>query len=630
MEIISPIFLPSLLSASSSATTVQATSGYFDTGINANTLSKVEIAFKLNALLSDQKIFGENSVAICFYQNKWRVMNGSAFTLSTKAHDTLRHYVIITTSGYNVDGEYLKDSSGNIIKPGFSAARPIYINAMNNSSAGVTSAVNRGTCSIYCVRLYDKNNNLIRHYIPTISSTGIVSYYDLCTGSILSPTGTVTSGGGKLNYTKCDFVGLLDKNNKPLYRNFFIYSEYIYSLATGGKINLNCPALVNTVIQTKLMPLGVYGGGLIGGYPANSDVVDFRLFNASSKIYLDLPDKSSSGSGSRLIGEANTFKANTLYEFEFGNSYVKNVGASTNIVEGTAVTSTNWAPSATHIDVNCGGASNSRWYYIKVYTGTSLIHNFVPVLLTCKLRDNYCSNTSEPHSKGDCGLWDLVTDKFYGNSGTSTFIASPETYLEFLDEGVTMNGTVGFNTLYTPSLPNFTIELDYSMGQAVAGSTQCVFCARADLSSTTYTIFNFSNRTQFRSDYNSTQYTFSTQYADGTRRTLLRSNDKFYMDGNLIQTDPSATFTAGGPVTLFYSYTGNPTKNIGNKARGVIYSCRMWSDTTQTTLVRDMRAVKVRISIPDTYCANTSLAHSEGCYGLFDCVQKKFYGLTAI
>ena len=65
----------------------------------------------------------------------------------------------------------------------------------------------------------------------------------------------------------------------------------------------------------------------------------------------------------------------------------------------------------------CGGSSGvsgiadaARIYSCKIYSGLTLIRQFVP-----------CKNSS-----GEVGLYDEVNDVFYGNAGTGVFIAGPE------------------------------------------------------------------------------------------------------------------------------------------------------------------------------------------------------------
>ena len=56
------------------------------------------------------------------------------------------------------------------------------------------------------------------------------------------------------------------------------------------------------------------------------------------------------------------------------------------------------------------GKVTAKLSMCKIYTGNTLLRNFIP-----------CMNPS-----GEIGLYDLVSKEFYGNSGTGTFIAGEE------------------------------------------------------------------------------------------------------------------------------------------------------------------------------------------------------------
>ena len=71
------------------------------------------------------------------------------------------------------------------------------------------------------------------------------------------------------------------------------------------------------------------------------------------------------------------------------------------------------SPAALHLLASMNGNkvtwnATARVYSCKIYDNDRLVRDFIP-----------CRNVS-----GEIGLWDLVEDKFYGNSGTNTFLSN--------------------------------------------------------------------------------------------------------------------------------------------------------------------------------------------------------------
>ena len=152
------------------------------------------------------------------------------------------------------------------------------------------------------------------------------------------------------------------------------------------------------------MPLWVFWWSIIWAYYSwIADTSDHRVFNYSSQIYYDLPW----GSWSWNRISWSTFNANTVYEFEAWNWYVKNVWASSNLISWTALSSFTWV---TTIRLNDWYGSYSRRYYVKIYSWSSLVRDMVPV-----------------YRKSDNVVWmyDKITNTFYTNSGSWSFIKGP-------------------------------------------------------------------------------------------------------------------------------------------------------------------------------------------------------------
>lgn len=178
--------------------------------------------------------------------------------------------------------------------------------------------------------------------------------------------------------------------------------EYIESSGTQW-INTGVTATQNTKSQIKVRPLWVTWA-TIYWYCANNDNADYRLFNYSSQIYWDL-------SSYRAIWS--TFSSWTDYEFEIWNNYVKNVGASSNLVTWTTVSSytSAWTIKLNYHDDSWAVSSNRR-YYVKIWDWATQVRDLVPC-----------------YRKSDSVIWmyDLVWQQFYTNQWTWTFTKGSDT-----------------------------------------------------------------------------------------------------------------------------------------------------------------------------------------------------------
>lgn len=175
--------------------------------------------------------------------------------------------------------------------------------------------------------------------------------------------------------------------------------EYIENTSNWPRIDTGVIPTQNIKSQIKFRNFSVTGDVIywMSNWDDNSD---YRFFNASSKIYWDI-------SSSRL--EGSTCNTNTDYEFELWNNYVKNVWASTNILSWSTVASYTWTAT---IKLNYWGTpSRNRWYYVKIYDGSTLVRDLVPC-----------------YRKDDSVIWmfDLVNKKFYTNSWSWTFTKWPD------------------------------------------------------------------------------------------------------------------------------------------------------------------------------------------------------------
>ena len=160
--------------------------------------------------------------------------------------------------------------------------------------------------------------------------------------------------------------------------------EYIAKTnESDSYIDLGVPFKSNTKIQIKFYPTNGDGGAIVGD-KSDSDSKDWRFFFAGSTLYYDFDSSRQSTSKS----------LNTLYEWEVGNYYIRNLGSTNNILSGTA--HTDFSNRKTNMYLGAGTKDFARFYYVKIYEGETLVKDFVP----------YFDGTAY-------GLWDNVTNKAY-------------------------------------------------------------------------------------------------------------------------------------------------------------------------------------------------------------------------
>ena len=149
-----------------------------------------------------------------------------------------------------------------------------------------------------------------------------------------------------------------------------------------------------------------------------------------------------------------TVVAGTVYEVEYSNTYFKINGAT------TSATFTGYVDGYNNtVFYGNGKRGQYKLYFYKLYNGSLLVRDYVP---------------AKRNSDGSVGLYDLVSNTFFGNSGTGTFTAGPEipqTIDGFLiskikDYGTwTVTATDGTNTatqdVLVDSAMQYDIELSY-------------------------------------------------------------------------------------------------------------------------------------------------------------------------
>lgn len=142
--------------------------------------------------------------------------------------------------------------------------------------------------------------------------------------------------------------------------------EYIEKDSShSGKINLDYVWKTNSKMQFKFYSTNNGGGSMIGEDGTTPDNNDCRMFFASTTAYYDW--------GSSRISWSSNGKKNTLYEYEYGNYYIKNMATSA-IKTGSTISASRTNP----LYLGVGGSDRFRTYYLKFYDGDTLVKDFIP------------------------------------------------------------------------------------------------------------------------------------------------------------------------------------------------------------------------------------------------------------
>lgn len=174
----------------------------------------------------------------------------------------------------------------------------------------------------------------------------------------------------------------------------YIRSSSGQFIDTGIKCNDRLKIQAKFSIHASLAH--VYFGNLGAG---ESDTLRFFSAPNPDLWYLDY------GSGenlNRISGGSPVL--DTIYNFEIGNRYIKDLDTNTDIVSSTSVSFTEKS-----YNIHIGGDdSEFSIYYCKIYNGNTLVRDLVPAMM---------------NSDGTIGLYDKVSRNFFGNSGSGKFIS---------------------------------------------------------------------------------------------------------------------------------------------------------------------------------------------------------------
>lgn len=278
-----------------------------------------------------------------------------------------------------------------------------YMAAFSSTTYGANASWRHSDSTIYSATVV-KNGVTVRDFVPAKrDSDNKYGLYDLITDTFYtSPNGNNFSGGSEVTpppitktyeyiYSGGSWINVGEVSGSTI---IIKSPEYIEKDSShNGKINLDYVWKTNSKMQFKFYSTNNGGGAMIGedGMPDNNDC---RMFFASTTAYFDW--------GSSRISWSSNGRANTLYEYEYGNYYIKNMVTSTSKTGSTISTS-----RTNTLYLGLGGTDRFRTYYLKFYDGDTLVKDFIPWTDT----------------NGNYGLYEKVSNTIY-SATSGSFTAS--------------------------------------------------------------------------------------------------------------------------------------------------------------------------------------------------------------
>lgn len=323
-------------------------------------------------------------------------------------------------------------------------------------------------------------------------------------------------------------------------------------------------------IESKFIFDNNNGFALYGSQPSSTQRGFVCYLNADGKVYMT--------SGSSTAGDSTCnfdYSINTEYEIEH-NIDTSNSLISAN-VNGTSLNNFTYSGNIDTANslyiLNNNGQSNqiayTKLFYFRIYDNGTLVRNFIPI------------KTSD----GVYALLDQVNNKAYYNAGTGSFTGGnlqEPVQLSYIESTGTQYIDTGFTHNQNTKLEIKTSFNNIDQIEAIVNSSN---------NNSPYNNFNlFKINNEYRTDYaESFKSIPEVTFSINTPYIFLQDKNKSYVDGTLVATHPTATFTGSYPIRLL-AKTSDGTRQM----RGKVYYCKIWDNET---LVRDFAPWKDEFGI---------------------------------
>ena len=365
---------------------------YVDTGFKPNQDTRVVMDFELLSVTGQyaDPIFGVRTSASSNGYYFWATgtsgadqyqsgyNNGSTYPAVTRVgrHTVDKNKNVTTVDGVTTEAAYAAFTT---------AWNMLLFQSYNNGNLYSQTTKMR----LYSCQTYD-NDALIRDYLPCIDPSGEAGLYDIVNGAFYGNDGTgafvagppvnpkLPDGYKRLKYIQANGTQFVDTGFKPN-QNTAVYMHAKMVEASSY------PSLFGARNNTSQMYWLYHNNG--NSTPSDAFIV--RVNATSHNVSAPFGDEQlffitndQGGVGDDTVSfDSGTFQSSyNMYLFGVNNRNALQYPADMQLMD------------------------------CMIYDGNTFIRNYVP----CETPD------------GDIGLYDLVTNEFYGNAGTGAFIAGPE------------------------------------------------------------------------------------------------------------------------------------------------------------------------------------------------------------
>lgn len=254
-------------------------------------------------------------------------------------------------------------------------------------------------------------------------------------------------------------------------------------------------------------------------------------------------------------------------------------------------------------------AKGQTIYYVQLYEDANLVHNFVPVPKGLQIGDFTVPSN---------GMFDIVEQKFYGNSGSGEFEfgkTSPYIITDGKLIGTSTNTThidfSGSQYLQIPYKANNNTKVNIGVSTSKYNANQAIICSRTQASTDSFTMFFMGmGGNKIRTDYGSSLNELQ-QYITNTKYNIVKDKNITYINNTVVNTATETEFTAQTDTYIGASnYVGG---FINNYLYGSVYFCKIYENGV---LLYDLVPVYKGLQIGDFTVPSN---------GMFDMVNQKFY-----
>lgn len=567
---------------------------YINTGFNPNQNTRVVMDLYSSNNIGECHVFGSRTAMrstsyalIIDSESRWR----SDYNLSQKTMGSSYRSGTIHID-MNMNTIEVNEYNATHQQQNFSIPYPIYLFALNTGGSTTTFCKAKiRKCDIY------DNGQLVRRLIPCKNTNyGVIGLYDLVNDVFYENAGSGSFKAGPVYRYRIPVSKLPEG---------YTQVEYIQSDGTGQ------------YIDSEFVP-----------DPVNSAIV------MDAELYTDCTDKHVVGCRHTSTSKAFALMitSSSKWRNDYNNSRIHFSAVPKNGRLGLVINSssakvgneiiaremTNFTLdySAYIFAVNTGGSTSTfapiRVYSVQMYKNGLVEKNFIPCI---------------KNLNNEVGLYELVNNKFYGNSGSGIFTSGPivsiKSYpitlnqykifskpkLYTIMEYIVFNGGQFIETQYYPN-NNTRILADIYLDSSQSTTIVSIYGGRTDNYNDSFTLWRFS-ASQFRHDfdtvYNAINISTNGRFEIDHNKNVLKIN-------STTNTATNSTFVSAHTLKIASNWTtagsqyNDSNYNDLRRFKGKLYYFKIYDNGT---LVRDYVPVK-RIS--------------DGAIGLYDKVNKLFYG----